>query len=156
VGIKIYPRFLKEVEVNMPSFGIKIRLESVLELQTKYEFLKTAQVQEIYNEINSRFRSKKGKLKPHLHPLSDRVNIEEMDPSEVRQFLLSLKVAHDEIVWLIWCSDETGISITFRDFVQYYDDLWYPSSDDIWVTEKSLSWLLEFDHEEIVTFTKLR
>ncbi len=80
------------------------------------------------------------------------MNIEYAEPDEVKEFLFSLEVPNDEAVWLIWLVDGAGISILFRDVVQYYDDLWYPSSDDVWVVEESLSWLLEFDHEEFITF----
>ena len=132
--------------------GIKIRLESVPVLLSKFTFLDTELVQKMHTDIHLYFLEK-GKLKSGLQALSKKEDIYEADSNKVKQFLLSLNIPQDKIVRVIWCSTKTGISILFRDFVEYYDDIWYPSSDDVWVTEESLSWLLDFDHEEIVTFT---
>jgi hypothetical protein len=126
----------------------------VPKLQGEYVFLDAVLVRKVYNDIFSRFYTGEGNLKPHLQALSKQMNIEYAEPDEVKEFLSSLEITNDEAVRLIWRADEAGISIIFRDFVQYYDDLWYPSSDDVWVVEESLSWLLEFDHEEFIAFTK--
>ncbi len=130
---------------------MKTRLESVSVLQERYTLLESKQVKAINRGIRSHFLEK-GNLKSSLQSRSTRLDICDAHPDEVRRILLSFGIPLDERVLVVWCSIETGISIVFREFVQYYDDLWYPSSDDVWVTQGSLPWLIEFHHEEIITF----
>ncbi len=138
----------------MSRTGWEIQLEAVPELQSKYEFLDRTQVQKIFDDILSTFFPGGDELKPHLLALSKQMNIVYAEPDEITEFLFALGIPPDEAVWLIWCWDREGISIKFRDFVQYYDELWYPSRDDVWMTDNIMSWLLHIDHEEFITFVR--
>jgi hypothetical protein len=58
---------------------------------------------------------------------------------------------HDRIV-VIWPACRAAVALHYEDFVQHYDDLWYPSADDVWVTDYCRSWWLEVSHEETLAF----
>ena len=73
------------------------------------------------------------------------------EPETVRRWLGELPIK-EEVVYIYFVSDKQGIRLSFNLFIKHYDDLWFPSSDDVWITNKSLSWLLELDHEEVFTY----
>lgn len=128
------------------------RLESISELKQKYTICDSIQAQKVCTDIQTKFFSDQEAIKPHLQPLTQKKDISEVTSDEVKGYLMSLGIRDDEKIWLIWIPLRAGISILFRDFVEYYDDLWYPSSDDVWLTDTLMSWLIEFDHEEVITF----
>jgi hypothetical protein len=71
------------------------------------------------------------------------------DPDEVRDWLYGLPKS-STMVSVIWLSVNIGVRIDYHLFVQHYDDLWYPSSDDIWIVNDNI--LIELNHEEIFSF----
>ena len=81
------------------------------------------------------------------------VDISDMEAEEVRTLLSSLQ-ATDERVYVIWPPEQIGIILVYHHLIKYYDELWYPARDDLWVTDDGFNWLLEISHEEILTFIK--
>lgn len=75
-------------------------------------------------------------------------NLEGPESDEVKA-LLSAQQRGNLPVFVIWPQDVIGVEMQYADFVQYYDDLWHPSSDDVWVTTNDFMWLLELDHEGV-------
>jgi len=73
-------------------------------------------------------------------------------PADVRAWLHQLPIDMQTSVSVLWPAMHSGLSMTFQAFVDIYDDLWYPGSDDVWVRPLAGAWLLELDHEEIVRF----
>lgn len=80
-----------------------------------------------------------------------RADIARASPDQVRAVLFGLPIG-DDWVEVVWPYERAGVRMRFRDFVRYYDDLWYPSSDDLLITNGTKTWLLEVNHEETVTF----
>jgi hypothetical protein len=78
--------------------------------------------------------------------------IQDALPADVRAWLHQLPVDMQTAVFVLWPALHSGMSMTFRVFVDLYDDLWYPGSDDVWVRPIAGGWLLELDHEETVRF----
>ncbi|MFZ5892411.1 MAG: hypothetical protein ACOY0T_15230 [Myxococcota bacterium] len=78
--------------------------------------------------------------------------IQDHEPHEVRQWLRELPIAAAAKVFILWPALRSGISASYVGFVEAYDDLWFPSSDDVWVQPPSGDWLLELDHEEVLRF----
>ena len=77
-------------------------------------------------------------------------DISDSSAEQVRRLLLSYQ-APDSSVVLVWPADRFGVVILYSDFVAHYDDLWYPSRDDLWVTNYSFGWVIEISHEEVLT-----
>jgi len=70
---------------------------------------------------------------------------------EVTKWLENLNINSDENVLLFW--DSWGSAVTnWKIFKMYYDDFYYPVSDDLILTNKNTDWILYFFHEEIVYF----
>ena len=65
------------------------------------------------------------------------MDIARAGPEEVHGMLLSFGIPPDEMVSCIWLSGRARIALCYVDFVAYYDDLWYPSSDDVLVTDRA-------------------
>lgn len=60
------------------------------------------------------------------------VEIGQSEPDEVRERLRSLGIADEALVTTLWVSTRHAAVRTFGDLVRWYDDWWYPSSDDVW------------------------
>lgn len=74
------------------------------------------------------------------------------DPTAIKTWLHSL-VKNNVEVLVIWLNFNIGVGIDYHLFVENYDELWYPSSDDIWIVSSELTpWVIELDHEEIFSF----
>src|SRR5262249_28890113 len=119
------------------------------ELRGKYALLPTGIVDSYIQRIQELLAS--GSL--HISIREGRLcreNISDSSPEEVRNLLFSYRPDSIEVT-LLWLSDRYGIVISFTDFVRYYDDLWFPSRDDLWITNESFDWLIELNHEETLT-----
>ena len=68
-------------------------------------------------------------------------------PLEVREWLDGLRISG--VVDITWIGINESIRLDFSVFATFYDDLWFPGSDDVWITSSSMNWLLEFSHEEV-------
>lgn len=75
------------------------------------------------------------------------VDTSDMTINDVKTWLDNLALG-DEQVHVYWLSENEGITISFKLFSQYYDELWYPAADDVVLTPSDNSWLLTLDHEE--------
>jgi hypothetical protein len=79
-------------------------------------------------------------------------------PDEVRAWLSGLPVPSDAGVTVLWPFDKLAARLTYRSFVDSYDDLWYPSSDDVvvyWENGDELG-VIVLDHEEEFTFASVK
>jgi hypothetical protein len=78
----------------------------------------------------------------------------DIDPEavrRVRKWLFQRGIPFSHRVFLSWSSTEAAVT-TWKMVVRYWDDLWYPASDDLVVFDSSLSWALFFWHEEEAFF----
>jgi hypothetical protein len=69
---------------------------------------------------------------------------------EIRDWLKKLDI--QGLVTVIWLFEREGIEIDYAIFAQFYDDLWYPSGDDVWVISEDGSRVVQIDHEELFYF----
>ncbi|MBY0263137.1 MAG: hypothetical protein K2Q20_12385 [Phycisphaerales bacterium] len=69
----------------------------------------------------------------------------------VRKWLYQRGIPFQHRVFLLWSPTEAVVT-TWKIFIKYWDDLWYPSSDDLTVFDSSLSWLLSVWHDGSATF----
>ena len=84
----------------------------------------------------------------------DEVDIAHLDSSSVKQLLQTWE-SHVGSSWVaVWPWNREAIEVAARDFIQHYDDLWYPSSDDVWITNDRTDWLIELNHEEMARLWK--
>jgi hypothetical protein len=69
----------------------------------------------------------------------------------VRKWLYRRGVPFRHRVFMSWSETEAAVT-TWRILVKYWDDLWYPGSDDLAVFDESLSWALFLWHQSQAFF----
>ena len=80
-------------------------------------------------------------------------DISDMEFEEAKDILLSNQsLYHNDEVLVIWGFEKFGVVIPYKVFCHFFDDLWYPSSDDVLVTDESMNNCVGISHEEIITF----
>lgn len=58
-------------------------------------------------------------------------------------------------VYVNWYRFDEIDRMRFDDLAQNFDDVWYPTSDDIDIFDSSFSWILSIDHEGTVKLLRL-
>ncbi len=58
----------------------------------------------------------------------------------------------EQTVWAYWPAFREGFEIIWEVLVSRFDELWYPSSDDLIVMPPAATWVLEVSHEEEIRF----
>jgi hypothetical protein len=54
----------------------------------------------------------------------------------------------------MWLGMGRAIALPYEEFVEHFDDLWFPGQDDVWLIDDQVTWLLTISHEEVVSFTR--
>lgn len=85
------------------------------------------------------------------YELMDKMEVEDKDVQEVRDWLVSNISELEEPVVASW-SPEDAVVTTAAIFCDYWDDFCYPSSDDVSFLPFSEEWLLFYSHEEVFFF----
>lgn len=109
--------------------------------------LKEQQLAEVLSVVKSAEGNKIGKT-------AETFSIAETPSETVDAKLNSLGVC-EQTVWVCWPAFREGFEIKWNLFISRFDDLWYPSSDDIIVTVPTADWVLEISHEETARFFRL-
>lgn len=76
---------------------------------------------------------------------------EEEDDDRVRKWLYRCAIPFDRRIFLSW-QPEWAIETSWKIFVKYWTDFYYPISDDLTVCDGSLQWALLLYHEHEVFF----
>ncbi len=69
----------------------------------------------------------------------------------VRKWLFARGVPFKTPVYLSYQPDE-AIATTWKMVIKYWDDFWYPGSDDLTIVDDSFAWALLFWHESEAFF----
>lgn len=120
-----------------------IRLSEVDSLKGKYALLLTAKAEISINEIIN--------LIIYENPIilkTQEVDFSDTTKEKVLSWLKNLPISK-KIVYLYWVSPREGIKLNFDDFAANYDELWYPSTDDVLVVDIDRRWIIVLNHEEI-------
>lgn len=81
-----------------------------------------------------------------LRTPSARIDVADLAPNEVRQWLSMLSDAASSVL-VVWPANRVAAEMPFATVIDKYDDLWYPSTDDVLVMWPD-GQLLLMDHEE--------
>lgn len=71
------------------------------------------------------------------------------------QTLWTLQLRPKETVYLNWYRFDSIDIISLEDLAQYFQDLWYPSSDDLDVFDDTLDWVLSIGHSGDLSIARL-
>lgn len=97
---------------------------------------------------------REGEFKPEFQARIRRYDISNASVPKAKSILDDNAGPGDPSVLVLWPSQRLAVSTQLSTFIDYYDDFWYPSSDDVWVVPSDLGWLLEISHEEIITLVR--
>jgi len=73
------------------------------------------------------------------------------DESEARKWLYGRGLPFEKNVFLTW-NAKTAMIAPWKLVVKYYNEFYYPGSDDLTVFDQGLSWALLFYHEDEIYF----
>lgn len=131
---------------------IEARFRDIPDVLAESTFLSDDQARQTINAIETKLKSTTSQQR--MDQLDTvRYDISACSSSDARA-ILSEFAGESMNVKVVWVSDRVGIDLHYRTFVAHFDDFWYPSSDDVWVTDDRVSFLIELDHEELVMFTR--
>lgn len=78
-----------------------------------------------------------------------------MSESDIRSLLAARASPNRDWVSVLRPIDSAGLSMKYADFVSNYERIWRPWGDDLLITGPDFSWLVEMNHEELLTFLGL-
>jgi hypothetical protein len=88
---------------------------------------------------------------------SSSVDTSDLEVQIVKEWLHNIPHENGCDVFAFWPASGTGGYLKFEDFVERYDDLWYPAMDDVVaVTLGNPETILVMDHEEKFTYSNTR
>jgi hypothetical protein len=76
------------------------------------------------------------------------------DSFDLRRVFEKLQIKPLDEVFINWYRFDQMDSISFDDLAKYFDDIWYPSADDIDIVDSSLEWILQIDHDGYIKVLK--
>jgi hypothetical protein len=91
---------------------------------------------------------------PGMFRVVESVPLDNRDPAAiraVRKWLFDCGVPFKSPVYLSY-QPEWAIATSWKMVVKYWDDFWYPGSDDLTVVDESFAWALLFWHESDAFF----
>jgi hypothetical protein len=103
-----------------------------------------------HEELPSYIERIKKDFKNNKIEIIQEIDISDLDQLEIQTFLRSLPFGNDKIL-VIWVFESFGIQLPFNLFCKYFDELWFPGSDDIWICDTQYLYCLEISHEEKIT-----
>jgi len=78
------------------------------------------------------------------------------DSFDLRRVLCSIEIVPEDHVYINWYRFDKLDRMAVDDLAQYFDDVWYPSSDDIDLFDSTLSWVLSVTDEGYIRFVKFK
>ena len=79
-----------------------------------------------------------------LQVTSANAGAEEFD---LQEFLLNIGLFHEFDVAVKWSDNMDDVDVfSLQDLCEFFDDIWYPSTDDIEIVDMNLKWMLAIDH----------
>ena len=127
------------------------RIKSIAPLSGNLEFLPEDQVHPTFEILRNKFL-----LNPGSGSSLSVLDGTELSSEQLKKYLRNLPVDKNSNVLVIWASYRSAVLIPYSLLVENYDELWFPSADDVFVTDKEMNWLLVIDHEEIFSFYSLK
>jgi hypothetical protein len=119
------------------------RLRDVFGDKPAYEILSASELEIAHACMTAR------RARSEVESTIDAANLDRCD---IIAWLKTLPIGWDESVVVFWRSFRCGVQMAFKDFALHFDDLWYPASDDVWVSSNAHDWLLDLGHEETFVF----
>ena len=76
------------------------------------------------------------------------------DDLKLQEIFVSINIIPKPHIYIAWDSFNDVDTMPFDDFCKYFDDIWYPSADDIGVFDDSFSWFVIITHYGEILFVE--
>jgi hypothetical protein len=90
----------------------------------------------------------KKKFFPALDTSCERRSIADAFGPEIRELLTGWGLRDASKCYVLWLDHGAGATMAGVDFVEKYDDFWYPGADDVWLLLDRGTKLIVLTHEE--------
>lgn len=81
----------------------------------------------------------------------EKIKITGNNDDAIRGWLSALQIPLDKQVFLSW-DNSTNMIAPWGLVIQYFDDFYYPSSDDLTIFDQTLNWAVLFSHSGVVYY----
>lgn len=123
----------------------------------EFQHLTEAECAALTSEVIKRFRLSELRMPSQLVPalwdsarVLEGVDAEETSFSVIRALTAAGAMPTDRVC-INWLRDwDTIDRFRLADLDRFFEDIWYPSSDDLEVIAETLDWILLIDHEGVV------
>jgi hypothetical protein len=90
----------------------------------------------------------------HIYESSDLLpNVNAMDDSFCLQSVFDkLSIDPSDVIYVDWDGFKDVDIFATTDLTTVFSDIWYPSSDDIFLIDPLVNWIVTVDHEGLVKF----
>lgn len=117
-----------------------------------YRELSSSQCHEIVDTFAEKYNIKPNDSLELVNVLTVRRTIVEAVNAEDISFDLyyvfkQVQIAPLDMIFINWYRYDRIDTMLFSDLAKYFDDIWYPSADDIDIFDSSLGWILSIEHE---------
>jgi hypothetical protein len=79
----------------------------------------------------------------------------EDDDFHLQETMVRVGITPQKTVYVNWYRYDEIDEMHFAELAKYFDDIWYPSSDDIDLFDSTFSWLVEIPHYGVVQWCRL-
>lgn len=124
-----------------------------------FNTLDLEQAKEIYNKLSEKIG---GALPPDqlVKKINEKGAFVQDNNAEDDDFLLKtvferIEIVPQDKVYLNWYRFDNIDIIRFNDLNRYFDDIWYPSSDDIDIFDETFLWIVSISHYGGVSVVEL-
>jgi hypothetical protein len=141
---------LKDHIVPISDFELAWRFEDFKDVSQLIS-LDTSAAQFLNSIIKDNKLRQNEPFKTGLFSQIDNFEIEDNNKPLVKEWLFNTGIPIHSEVYLSWNPD-TAMMTTWLSVTRYFDDLFYPASDDLIVFDRSLNWAILFHHMGCVFF----
>lgn len=118
-----------------------------------YVHLSEAECSLLIKKISKRYRMPIPSLIEQLVSKQSFIeNINAKDDFHLKDFLNKLSVNPMSKIYINWSRFNNIDLLNIDDLDKYFDDIWFPSSDDIDLFDESLDWIVSIRHDGIISF----
>lgn len=132
------------------------RLFEVPALAQVCEKLTAAQVDACFAWLQDHFSLPYGQIDWKKVPLAKTQSLNPVDRPKILRQLLSQGFALEQPCCAIWSDADDGVRLPLAAAIQYLDDLWYPTKEDLWLIPDDWGGVIEAHHEGHLGAVKLR
>ncbi|MDB5156581.1 MAG: hypothetical protein JWR50_1288 [Mucilaginibacter sp.] len=121
----------------------------------KYETLNNSESQKILDDLSKKYNIDSSNFAKELagrQSSYDSLHNDSLDGFELRVTLANIGIEPLNQIFINWNNFEDLDVFDTDDLDKYFNDIWFPVSDDINLFDKSMNWILSISHYGAISF----